>query len=138
MSADGAIVYMLLQGFDPKYVGAYIDPGHMFIEGGLSGWKICIDLLSEYIAMVAVKSMGWFAETDEQTGEKRWSRKMLPLSEGMVRWREVVDCLRQINFDGVISVHSEYAGSHSFRSLSVEELIEQTREDLAYLREVIG
>jgi sugar phosphate isomerase/epimerase len=63
---------------------------------------------------------------------------MVPLQRGVVAWPEVFACLRQIGFDGWVSVHSEYQGSHSWRDLTVEELIEQTREDLKYLRWAMG
>ena len=63
---------------------------------------------------------------------------MVPLREGTVRWREVFVLLREIGFDGTVSVHSEYQGGHSWRSLSVPELIEQTRADLVYLRSQVA
>ena len=62
----------------------------------------------------------------------------MPLAEGIVRWAEVFTLLRQIGFDGIISLHSEYQGTHSWRDLAVPELIEQTRADLAYLRAALG
>jgi len=136
LSANPATLYDLLRGFEPKELGAYIDPGHMTAEGGISCWRQGIDLLQKYISMVAVKSFGWFRETDESTGEAVWHAKLVPLKEGTVRWRQVFQCLKQIGFDGPVSVHSEYQGSHSWRDLTTEELIEQTREDLQYLKEV--
>ena len=48
------------------------------------------------------------------------------------------DCLRQIGYDGPVSLHSEYLGRHSWRDLSLDELLEQTRDDLAYIRQVAG
>ena len=42
------------------------------------------------------------------------------------------------SFDGWVSVHSEYQGSHSWRDLKVQEVIDQTRQDLAYLGKVLA
>lgn len=126
MSASPAVVYMLLDSFDPNFLGAYIDPGHMTVEGGKSVWKIGMDLLSERIKMVSAKDFGWFNE-----GGKKWNAKLIPLDEGMVRWREVFTYLNQIGFDGPISVHSEYGG------LNIDGLIGQTKNDLDYLKKVI-
>lgn len=134
LSANPATLYDVIHNFDPKEIGAYIDPGHMTAEGGISCWRQGIDLLQKYISMVAVKSFGWFKEVDESTGEAVWHAKLVPLKDGTVRWRQVFQCLKQIGFDGPVSVHSEYQGSHSWRDLTVEQLIEQTREDLAYLK----
>lgn len=126
MSASSAVVSMLLDGCDSDYLGVYIDPGHMTVEGGKSVWKIGMDLLSDRIKMVSVKDFGWFTE-----GDKKWKSKLIPLDQGMVRWNEVFTYLNQINFDGCVSVHSEYRG------LDIDELIQQTKEDLAYLKEVV-
>jgi len=132
LTANPAVVHMLLQDHDPRWLGAYIDPGHMAVEGGKSGWKMGIDLLDRYIKLVAIKDFGWFRETDRRTGEKGWVNRLVPLGEGIVPWPEVFRCLREIGFDGCVSVHSEYP------DLSLEELLRQTREDLAYLKRVLG
>lgn len=126
VSASAAVVSMLLDGFNPDCLGAYIDPGHMTLEGGKSGWKIGIDLLSDRIKMVAVKDFGWFNDDD-----KKWYSKLIPLNQGIVRWNQVFTYLNQIDFDGCVSIHSEYHG------LNIDELIKQTKEDLAYLKKVI-
>jgi len=137
LSAEAAVVYLLLKDRDPHHVGAYLDPGHMTLEGFAGGWKQGIDLLQSYLAMVAVKTFGFFPETDAQTGETRWRDKLVPLKEGIVRWREVWACLKQLGWDGVVTFHSEYQGGHSWKDLTMEELIAQTREDLAYMRPLL-
>ncbi len=137
LSAEAGNIYLLLKDRDPHHVGAYLDPGHMTLEGGAGGWMQGIDLLQGYISMVAVKSFGHFPEKNPETGEVTWKHLLVPLKEGIVRWREVFACLKQAGWDGVVTFHSEYQGSHSWKDLSVEELIAQTREDLAYLRPII-
>ena len=108
----------------------------MTVEGGLSGWQQGIDLLQDRIRLIAVKDFGWVRSSSD--GKVAWRPQMVPLEEGIVRWPEVFACLRQIGFDGVVSLHSEYQGSHSWRDLSLDELIEQTRADLDYLRAAAG
>jgi sugar phosphate isomerase/epimerase len=137
LSAEAGNIYLLLKDRDPHHAGAYLDPGHMTLEGGAGGWLQGIDLLQQYVSMVAVKSFGHFPERDEATGETRWRHRMVPLKEGTVRWREVFRCLKALAWDGVVTFHSEYQGASSWRDLSLEELIDQTRDDLAYLRPVI-
>jgi sugar phosphate isomerase/epimerase len=137
LSAEAGNVYLILKDRDPHHVGAYLDPGHMTLEGGAGGWMQGIDLLQHWISMVAVKTFGHFPEKNPETGEVRWRDKLVPLKEGIVRWREVFDCLKKVGWDGVVTFHSEYQGSHSWRDLTIEELLVQTREDLAYLRPII-
>ncbi len=137
ITADAAVVWHLLQGRDPEVIGAYIDPGHMAVEGGASGWKQGMDLLTPWINIVAVKDMAWYHEYDPELGKERWYTKMVPLRHGLVPWPEVFQYLHHIGFDGTVSVHSEYQGPHSWRDLSLEELLEQTRDDLEYLLSAI-
>lgn len=138
MSASAFMIWHWIKDRDPAAVGAYIDPGHMTVEGGVGSWKMAIDLLGSRISLVAVKDMAWQQVDDPQLGKPRWVTRLVPLDRGVVRWPEVFACLRQLGFDGWASLHSEYMGSHSWRDLSVDELIEQTRADLAYLRRAIA
>ncbi len=131
LSANPAIVLMLLQGFDPEYICAYIDPGHILAESGPTGLEMGIDILSQQIRLVAVKNFWYFRVTDEKTGKKRWERRMLPLEEGIVPWPQVFNHLKTLGFDGNVSVHSEY------ENLTLEELIHQTKEDVRYLKGVL-
>ncbi|MEM1507996.1 MAG: sugar phosphate isomerase/epimerase family protein [Candidatus Bathyarchaeia archaeon] len=124
-TAEPAIVYLMLNGFEPKYIGAYIDPGHMAVEGGLAGWLMGMDILSDRIVMVAVKDFGWFKTS------QGWVANTVPLGEGLVPWKEVFKILKDIKFHGPISLHSEY---HE----SLERIIEITRRDLAYVKHILN
>ncbi len=135
---SGEILYLLLQGFDADEIGAYVDPGHMTIEGGVEAWKMGLDLLAKQIRIVAIKDFGWITQNDPSLGKPAWLSKLVPLSEGVVRWPEVLWCLGEIEFDGYLSVHSEYQGAQSFQDMTTEEVIDQTRRDLEYLQEVIA
>ena len=131
LTSNPVVVYLLLRDYDPRYLCAYIDPGHMAVEGGLSGWKIGMDILQEHIRMVAVKDYGWFQEEDPKTGEKKWKARTVPLSEGLVPWEEVFSYLKQINFDGPVSLHSEY------HDVDFQGLIRRTEADIHYLKETL-
>jgi len=135
LSAVAGNVAALLRDRDPHHVGAYVDPGHMTLEGGADGWRQGLDALQGHLSLVAVKSFGLFPEKRED--ETAWKARIVPLREGTVRWREVTGCLKQIGWDGVVSFHSEYQGASSWRDLKLEELLAQTRDDLAYLRPLL-
>jgi sugar phosphate isomerase/epimerase len=137
ITCNPAFVWWLIKDRDPAAIGAYIDPGHMTVEGGVDAWRSGIDLLGQRITLVAVKDMAWERVEDSTTATVRWRTRMVPLREGVVRWPEVFQCLRHLGFDGWLSVHSEYMGGHSWRDLTVHELLEQTAQDLAYLREAM-
>ena len=136
LSASAQTVSMLLDGRDPRAVGAYVDSGHMGIEGGYGGWIQGLDMLAGRINLVALKAMGW--RQAEVEGKKVWQRIMLPLDEGIVDVKLFLQHVKATGFDGTITFHSEYQGSHSFKDMNVEELIEQTRKDVAYVRGILG
>jgi len=138
MTANGAVVAELLKGRDPEALGAYPDAGHLFAEGGDEVWRMSLDLLAPWTRVLAVKDMFWIRHPDAELGKMRWRTMLCPLNMGFVRWPEVFECLRQAGFDGVVSIHSEYQGGHSWRDLNTEQLIQQTRADLEYLWDAIG
>ncbi|NCO41003.1 MAG: sugar phosphate isomerase/epimerase [Armatimonadetes bacterium CG_4_10_14_3_um_filter_66_18] len=135
LSGNSTLVWLLLKDRDPLHIGAYLDPGHMIVEGGKLGWMMGLDLLKPYAQMVAVKDFGW---SQAEPGTKKWAAKLVPLSEGMVPWPDVFGKLAAAGFDGVVSVHSEYKGGHSFLGdCTTEQLVEQTARDLDYLKPVL-
>jgi len=137
LSAQAGILDQILEGTDPRYVGVGLSPGHLVVEGGAMGWVQSIDLFQDRIGIVDAKSYGWFHEPDAATGETVWVHKKVPLERGSVRWRQVFVLLRQLGWDhdgqAVVSLGSEYE-SGAWRNLSVPELIDQSRDDLAYIR----
>jgi len=132
LSADPVLLFMLLKNYDPRWLGAYIDPGHMFAESGPLGLEMRIDLLAAFIRLVAVKNYRWVKVPEEKTGERRWRLNMMPLKDEIVPWPLVFRCLKTIAFDGCVSIHSEY------ENLDFEQLIKQTGEDLNYLKKVLN
>ena len=138
LTSLAAAVWYLIKDRDPAAVGAYVDPGHMFVEGGRDGWRLGLDLLHSRIALVAIKDLVFEQVRDERLDKPRWVTRIVPLDRGAVPWPEVFQLLKKSNFDGWISVHSEYQGGHSWRDLKVQEVIDQTRLDLAYLRKALA
>ena len=136
LTATPGLVDDLVRHRDPGRIGAYVDLGHMTIEGGLAGWKLGLDLLSDRVKIVAAKGAGWQFEPGLAGARPSWVSKMMPVRESAVRWEEAFACLAEMGFEGPVSVHSEYEGGHSWRKLSVEQIIEQTKVDLTYLRSV--
>jgi sugar phosphate isomerase/epimerase len=94
----------LLQGFDPKHIGAFIDPGHMTIDG--EPYALGIDMVREYLSIVALKDVLFIR--DDHGDEGGHGRKFVPAGEGAVRWSEVFAELVRVGFTGPISIHAEY------------------------------
>jgi sugar phosphate isomerase/epimerase len=132
MEAQSAIVWDLIRDRDPSAIGAYIDPGHMFVEGGRDVWRQGIDLLRERINMVAIKDLAWQPVVDDSSDKPRWTPKVVPLRKGIVQWDKVFALLRELGYNGWLSIHAEYA------DLDAAQVFEQTRDDVAYLKNLLS
>jgi len=132
LTADLPICHMLTEGLDPDAIGIYVDAGHIVLEGGYGVWKQGLDLVSGKIRLIAAKNLGWFQEKDSETGHVEWTRKVVPCDEGMTDWREFFGCLKAVGYDGYVSMHSEYGG------LALDELVAQTKADLALMKAVLA
>lgn len=138
LASGGPMLYLILKGFDPEDVGAYVDPMHMTIEGGLAGWELGLDLVAPWVALVGVKNFRWTPGDRDEHGQMRWRWEYCPLADGQAPLPEFVGYLKRLNYDGVVSLHSEYKGGSSFRRLSTPELLEQSASDLRYLKSLVG
>ena len=124
----------VINGTNPRAIGSYLDPAHATIEGGSSGWEQGMDLLSDRIVMLAVKDFRWVDGKKRYAGGRKHSMEWCPLADGNTQWPKVLQDLRRTRFDGPISFHSEYQGSHSFADLTVDEVIAQTKRDVELFR----
>ncbi len=90
---------------------------------------MAVSMVRDRLLLVAAKSPAWFRT--EERGEVKWEHRLVPMREGLVDWLQVLELLRSINYDGPISLHSEY------EDLSRDELLRVTRDDLAYLKSLL-
>lgn len=135
VNCQPAVIWTLLRDRDPNKVASYFDPGHAAVEGGFGGWRQSLELLAPKIRLVAIKDFGWKADPGEP--KPVWHTQQVPLREGLVAWPEFFAFLAKRKFAGPISLHSEYKGAHSWRDLSTPQLIEQTADDLAFVKSLV-
>jgi sugar phosphate isomerase/epimerase len=134
LAAGGPLLYLVLRGFEPGEVGAYVDPMHMTIEGGRSGWEMGLDLVAPWLAVVGVKNFRWLPAGRDARGQARWRWEYCPLADGQAPLPEFMDYVRTLKYDGVVSLHSEYKGATSFRRMNTPDLLVQSAADLRYLK----
>lgn len=137
LSNSGPATYLILRDFKPTEVGAYVDPMHMTVEGGTAGWEMGLDLLAPWLALVGMKNSRWIEDGRDEKGQLRFRAQYTPLQDGHAPLPQFVARLQEVGFDGVISLHSEYKGGSSFRVLTTPELLDQSAEDLKYLKTLL-
>ena len=125
----------LLDGLDPKGVGAYLDFAHLAIDGEPA--DLAIATSGEYLSMVAAKNMRYVASHEEGAGDRPagsiWKKELCSLADGLANWPDVVAELKAAGYDGAISMHGEYHARHTVESVS-----EMMLPDLEYLKGLLA
>jgi sugar phosphate isomerase/epimerase len=128
-------IFEVIKDFPKEVLGFYFDPAHAGIEGGSNGWMMGMELLAKHIVMLAIKDYRWVVGKHRYAGGRKHSVEICPLEQGNVPWDLVNTYLNQINFNGPISFHGEYQGSHCFADLTELEVLKQTKNDVAYFKQ---
>jgi sugar phosphate isomerase/epimerase len=136
--ASGPVAYLLLREFDPKEVGAYVDPMHMTIEGGIGGWRQSLDLLAPWIAISSLKNCMWQSGTRDNRGQAAWRVVKCPLADGVAPIPDYLQALRSLGYRGLYTLHSEYRDRGSWKTLTIDQCLDQTVADLAYAKRFLN
>jgi sugar phosphate isomerase/epimerase len=124
LGGNGAGLRLLLQDLDPHHVGAFVDTGHTAVNG--APIRLELDAVRAWLSLLAIKDMAW-----EKTKEG-WQVRVVPAGEGIVRWNEVGQGLKERRFDGTVSLHGEYETPDLARRK------ELARTELAFLKKRFG
>jgi sugar phosphate isomerase/epimerase len=135
--SGGTLAYLLLKDFDPREIGAYVDPMHMTVEGGNDGWRQGLDLLAPWIAISSLKNCVWQAIERDKHGAQQWAFKKCPLADGIARIPDYIARLRELGYQGLFTLHSEYSDRGSWKVLNSEECLVQTQADLEFVRKLM-
>ncbi len=132
LPSHGTLLYLMLRDFEPGRIGAYVDSLHMSLEGGAGGWQQGLDLLAPWISLCAIKNYLLTTKPRDKAGQQRWGWKTAPLADGVSPLPDFVKTLKQLDYHGPFSLHSEY-----LPELNVEECYTQTARDLEYFRTLL-
>ena len=117
---NAAGLRLLLQDLDPHHVGVFFDTGHTAINGGPV--RMELDMVRPWLSLVAIKDMLW------TKGEKEWSAHVVPTGDGIVRWNDFAQGIKETKFNGTISLHAEYPAK------DVAMRKELAKRELAFLK----
>lgn len=131
LHGSGAQALALLADHDPRFIGAYPDPGNQVVQDGREDWRFTFDVLKPWLSCVGVKNGGWFPAQIDENGQRRWWADWLGLADGMVPWDDILAFLARDGFDGLLTLHSHY-------ETPFDQVIAQTRADLRYVERVLG
>ena len=134
----------LLQDNDPQQVGAYVDLGHLAING--EDVQIGLAMLRDRLSAIGGKDARHFP--DERPDRRaRFADGFVLLGQGAAEWPEAIALLKAWGFSGPITIHTEYttdqevigtvgAGEYTPEAIALRARGEV--EDLAYLRGLLN
>lgn len=123
VGANAGVLRMLLNDLDPHHLGAYADTGHLAVNG--CPIRIELDLLRQWLSLIAIKDMLWAKTT------KGWQYHVVPAGDGIVHWPEFAQAVRDVNYQGTISLHGEY----ETRDIAERKALAQ--QELAMLKKLL-
>lgn len=112
---------LLVRECNPQYVGVYLDPGHMALDG--EDYEMGIGIVKSHLCLVGVKNSYYVKSGD------RWETSWVPLAEGLAPWPKVIQLLKKIDYDGILCFHAEYTEHNR-----TDELV---ADDLRYIRSLL-
>lgn len=134
----------LLEGYEPIHIGAYVDLGHLAING--EDVQMGLPMLRDRLSVVGAKDAHHIRDPRPQP-RAAFADKFVLLGQGAAEWPEAIALLKSWGFSGPLTIHTEYtmdqdviatigAGedSHEARALRTRGEV----DDLAYLRKLIG
>lgn len=128
MGLNSSAVMHLVKGFDPRHLGVFADVGHLSIVG--EPYPMAFSIVKNYLAAVAFKDL--VRQQFIVDGQPVWRIAVRPLGLGFGDLPLVVKLLREMDFGGPISFHSEYG------YLPAESVVDQCRIDVRYIQGLIG
>jgi L-ribulose-5-phosphate 3-epimerase len=123
MGMNCASLLHLLSGFDPQYLGAYVDPAHL-VAGG-EGFAFGLAMVREYLGIIALKDI--LLTRAEKDGHGSVKVHWVPAGQGMVDWTGVFECIRKTGYDGPLSIHCEF-------EVPEAEFMDTVRKEVAFFK----
>lgn len=106
MGVNASAAMRIVEGFDPRHVGVFADPGHLSLCG--EPIPMALDICWKHLECLALKDLVWHTNLPDMRARR--SARIVPFGLGYVEWETLVTILKERNFDGVLSFHCEYGG----------------------------
>ncbi|MEA3346271.1 MAG: sugar phosphate isomerase/epimerase [Chloroflexota bacterium] len=100
LTSTCATTRRLVEDCDPQYVGIYLSPPHMALDG--EDVEMGLGIVGKYLSLVDHKNFAW------ERRNSGWHRVGVSSREGLVDWPQVIKLLREVGYEGIICFHSEY------------------------------
>jgi sugar phosphate isomerase/epimerase len=97
----------LIEGYDPRVVGAVLDTAHCGLDGEPDG--MAIDIVWSHLLLVNLKSARWRRAAGPEVLDAPWHAHWTLGGQGLTNWREVAGELRRRGYGRDICLPAEYS-----------------------------
>lgn len=97
---------LLVQEYDPRFVGAIWDPSHNALQG--EDPQAGLELVASHLCMVNLKNAFWQRITGPEAAEAQWKPYFTTGAQGLASWRAVVAAMRHVGYTGAVTFSAEY------------------------------
>jgi sugar phosphate isomerase/epimerase len=122
ITPSASLAHRFVSHFDPTHVGVIYDPGNMVLEG-FETYLMGLQLLGPYLAHVHLKNAA-FTPVAHGVWQPRWT----PLEEGVVNFKEVLQGLLNVGYDGWLVMEDFSAARGSLEAL---------KHNLAFIKNIL-
>jgi sugar phosphate isomerase/epimerase len=136
LSANVSGALRLVEGCDPKWIGIQVDSGHLGLAG--EPFDFAVDLAGDYMQAVNLKSGRWEYFADRETGKLTHEKIIVPLRDGLTDIPGVLSKLKQVGYDGPLSIHAEYRTHYMRIEDHVDTTTDLVRQDCQYVRSLMA
>jgi sugar phosphate isomerase/epimerase len=111
----------LIEQYDPKQIGAVLDPAHCALNGEIPA--LALDIVWSHLRMVNLKNAYWRRTTGPEAEVAAYEPYWTSGRQGLCPWAEVVAELRRRNYSGTICLPAEYSDEAAVDRLIAEDII---------------
>lgn len=126
----------LIEKYDPKHIGAVLDPAHCGLDGEPDA--MAVDIVWSHLILVNLKSAFWIRVTCSEADDVQWKSYWTIGREGITSWPAVANELKKRGYRGDICLPAEYSnpeGEGMLMGPAADRLIAQ---DIAYARSLFA
>ncbi|MFH1571036.1 MAG: sugar phosphate isomerase/epimerase family protein [Gemmatimonadota bacterium] len=104
MGLNAGMLAHLIRGLDPRFIGAYLDTGHLVAEG--EEFAVAAAIVRPHLSIVSLKD--FLLHRQEKGGHGSVQREVVEAGQGMVDWTAVFAELKRLGYRGPGTIHCEF------------------------------
>jgi sugar phosphate isomerase/epimerase len=118
--ANALGIRSLIRNYDPKHIGAVLDPAHCALNGEVPA--LALDIVWSHLRMVNLKNAFWRRVNGPEAETAAYEPYWTTGRQGLCPWDEVVSELRRRDFGGTICLPAEYTDEPAVKRLIAKDI----------------